>query len=356
MKLLPVAGVSSPESACCPIGCNPSDKGGKHEENLGHEFSWLQLSELQTSEPPDFRAKGFVPPPVPRRRNFNYRLRAIYLFLLLLMIAACGGGGGGGGTTATLVGRVLDVKTGGPIAPRATVQVGTQTVQTEVDGSFQLAVTAGTTGVTVDANTYGAFTFTFPAAADVTDVGDLWVGPQKVRLTGRVLNSSNSNAIAGATVSFAGRKGVTNSVGTYVLNDVAYSSANLAAFWGIVGTSKAIGFFKVDFTAQGKSAVSGTVTLDDLRMTPQGDSNPPPFPFTLWGRISPSASAPGTIVTLKLSGTPVRIFNVGSDGAYYFWVLPGSYTIEAVNGALTGSNSAILTQTNQVIQKDVSLN
>lgn len=283
-------------------------------------------------------------------------MKRIAFLLLILVVLACGGGGGGGGTAATLVGRILDVKTGGPISPKATVQVGSQSVQTEDDGSFQLAVTAGTTSVTVDANAYGAFSFSFPAATDVTDIGDLWVGPQKVRVTGRVLDSSNTNAIAGATVSFAGRRAVTNSVGTYVLNDVAYSSANLAAFWGIVGNSKATGFFKIDFTAAGKSAVSGTVTLDDLRMTPQGDSNPPPFPFTIWGRISPSANAPGTIVTLKLSGTAVRILNVGSDGAYYFWVLPGSYTIEAVNGALTGNSSATLTQPNQVIQKDVSLN
>ncbi|MEQ1822386.1 MAG: hypothetical protein ABL949_07745 [Fimbriimonadaceae bacterium] len=283
-------------------------------------------------------------------------MKRIALLLLILLIVACGGGGGGGSAPATLVGRILDVKTGGPISPKATVQVGSQSVQTADDGSFQLAVTTGTTSLTVDANTYGAFQFTFPAAADVTDVGDLWVGPQKVRVTGRVLNSSDNQAVVGGTVSFAGRRAVTNSVGTYVLNDVAYSSTNLAAFWGIVGNSKATGFFKVDFTAAGKTASAGTVTLDDLRMTPQGDSNPPPFPFTLWGRISPSINAPGTIVTLKLSGTPVRIFNVGADGAYYFWVLPGSYTIEAVKGTLTGNSSATITQTNQVVQKDVSLN
>lgn len=284
------------------------------------------------------------------------RRKILGLIVVLLVIFGCGGGGGGVGTpNATFVGRILDVKNGGPISPGATVQAGGQSAQTETDGSFQFAVPAGTSSLTVDAGAYGAFTFSVPSASGVTDVGDLWVGPQKVTVTGRVLNSTNGTGVAGATVSFAGQKALTNSVGTYRLNNVAYNTANLAAFWGIVGTATAPDFFKVDFTANGKSAVSGTVTLDDIRITPSSEEDPPPFPFTIWGQISPSANAPGTIVTLKLGGTAVRVYNVGADGTYYFWVLPGTYTIEARKGALAADGSATLTETNQVIREDLTL-
>jgi uncharacterized protein YodC (DUF2158 family) len=282
--------------------------------------------------------------------------KLLALFVLILVIFGCGGGGGGvGGTNATLVGRVLDVRNGGPISPVATVQSGGQSVQTQADGSFQLTVASGTTSVTVDAGTFGAFTFTVPAASGTTDVGDLWVGPQKVTVTGRVLDSTNGTAVEGATVTFAGRRATTNSVGTYRLENVAYSNTSQAAFWGIVGKVRAVDYFDVSFTASGKTAVSGTVTLDEIRMTPSDGTNPPPFPFTIWGTVSPTADATGTVVTLKEAGTAVRVYNVGSDGAYYFWVVPGTYTIEARKGALADDETATLTQTNEVVRRDINL-
>jgi hypothetical protein len=278
------------------------------------------------------------------------------LFAAILIIFGCGGGGGGfGGQNATLVGRVLNVQNGGPINPPASVQSSGETVQTQADGSFQLTVPQGTTTVAVDAGAFGIFTFTFGAASGVTDVGDLWVGPQKVTLTGRVIDSTDGTAVAGAIVSFAGKQGTTNSVGTYRLENVAYSSTSLAAFWGIVGKVKANGYFDISFTASGETAVGGTVTLDDLRMTPDDGSSPPPFPFTIWGVISPSADAPGTIVTLKENGNPVRVYNVGADRAYYFWVVPGTYTIEARKGALAADDTATLNQTNEVVRRDMTL-
>lgn len=282
--------------------------------------------------------------------------KLLALLVLVLVVIGCGGGGGSVPTpTATLVGRVLDVRNGGPIAPAATVQVGSRSVQTQADGSFQLAVPAGTTSVTVDAGTFGAFTFTFGAASGTTDVGDLWVGPNKVTVTGRVIDSTDGSAVVGAVVTFAGQRAVTNAVGTYRLTNVAYSTTSQAAFWGIVGKVRATDYFDISFTASGVAAVSGTVTLEDIRMTPSDGTTPPPFPFTIWGTVSPSGDASGTVVTLKEAGNAVRVYNVGSDGAYYFWVVPGTYTIEARKGALADDDSATLTQTNQVIRRDLNL-
>ena len=58
------------------------------------------------------------------------RSKVIGLIILFLVILGCGGGGGGvgGGSNATLVGRVLDVKNGGPISPVATVQAAPRPV------------------------------------------------------------------------------------------------------------------------------------------------------------------------------------------------------------------------------------
>lgn len=276
--------------------------------------------------------------------------------LLLVVIFGCGGGGGGGiGSNATIVGRVLDVRTGGPVSPAVSVQAGGQSVQTQADGSFQLAAPTGTTSISVDGGGFSTFVFNIPAASGTTDVGDLWVGPQKVTVTGRVLDSTDGSAVVGAVVRFAGHRATTNSVGTYILPNVAYSSTSLAAFWGIVGKVTATDYFDVSFTASGKSASGGTVTLDDIRITPSDGTTPPPFPFTIWGTITPSGDAQGTIVTLKEGGTAVRVYNVGADGAYYFWVVPGTYTIEARKGALAADDSATLTQTNQVIRRNLDL-
>jgi hypothetical protein len=289
------------------------------------------------------------------------RLLTVLIVALALLIVGCGGGGGGGGTTgggmATAVGRVLNVETGGPMNPAASVQIGANSVLTSLqDGSFQLPAPTGSSSLTVDPlNAWGVFTFATVALSGTTDVGDLWVGPQRVTLRGRVLNSTNLQPVAGAQVTFAGRRGTTDAQGRFALTQVAYSNQTQTAFWGIVGSVRAAGFFRTDFTASPNTAIQGTVTVNDILITPTSDTEPPPPPFNVWGRVGPSADAPGTLVTLKQNGTAVRIYNVGSDTSYYFWVEPGTYTIEFVKGNLTAQSSVTLTAPNEVIRRDVTL-
>lgn len=287
------------------------------------------------------------------------KIRLFALVVAALVILACGGGGGGGGggQTATISGRVLSVVTGGATSPRSTVTVGSTTITTQTDGSFEIVAPQGTSSLLVDTlSAWGTFTFTFPGASGTVDVGDLFVGPQKVTLKGKVISSATDLPIEGAAVSFAGRHGETGADGKFSLANVAYNSASQTVFWGIAGDVKALNFFATQFSAQPHVSVLGVVTVDDIRMTPADDINPPPTPFNIWGRVSPTASGPGSIATLKESGVPVRIYNVGSDSFYRFWVPPGSYTIEVVNGALTGSATATLTTTNEKIRRDVTLN
>lgn len=286
-------------------------------------------------------------------------LAAILSALFLLVVLGCGGGGGGGGASqSTIVGRVLNVATGGPTNPRSSVQVGANSTLTSAsDGSFSLPAPNGTTSVQVDTlGAFGVWTFAFAPSNGVTDVGDLWVGPEQVTVEGTVLNSVDNQPVPGATVSFAGRLGTTDANGHFSLPNVAYSSATQTAFWGIAGFVRKNGFDPAEFSAQPHVAVGGVVTVDDILMTPTSDPNPPGPPYNIWGRVSPPAEAPGTIATLKENGNPVRIFNVGSDGIYRFWVPPGAYSIDFVKGNLTANvPSVVLTQPNDVIRQDVTL-
>lgn len=271
-------------------------------------------------------------------------------------LVLCGCAGGGSVILATLVGRVLQVATGGPPNPQASVQVGSRSTLTSAsDGSFQLGVPQGTAQLSVDTlSTSGVWTFQFPAASGVTDVGDLWVGPERVALEGTVRSSTDNSPVVGATVAFAGRSGNTDANGQFSLQDVAYSNATQTAFWGIVGSVKANGFFKADFSAAPNVAIAGVVSVGDIIVAPLSDPNPPGTPFNIWGIITATGGAQGSVVRLKQGGVDVRVFNVAADGRYLFFIVPGTYTISATKGALTAPDvDVILSQPNEVIRRDI---
>lgn len=282
-------------------------------------------------------------------------LLALITTIALCGLPGCGGGGSGGsgGTSGgTVVGRVLNVETGGPISPAATVQVGSNTSQTSpADGSFIVAAPTGATSLLVDTPVFGVWTFTIPTVNGTVDAGDLWVGSQMVTLTGRVVSSVDNQPIELAKVTFAGRTGITNSQGIFTLTNVAYSAATQTAFWGIEGSAIATGYFNSTFSAAPAVANNGIVTVADVPLTPTSDTTPPDPPANILGRVTPSGQALGTIVTLKDHlGNAVRIFNVGSNGEYAFWAPPDNYTITYVNGPLSASDQAVnLTAPDQVV-------
>lgn len=285
------------------------------------------------------------------------RLRLIAGFVALITLWACGGGGGGSAVSnATVSGRVLSIETGSATNPLCQVKIAGQTITTEADGTFQATVANGTASLTIDTrSSWGSFVYSFPAASGTVDLGDLWVGPGKITLKGRVISSATDLPIEAADVTFAGRSVRTGADGKFSIANVAYSGSTQAVFWGIVGKVAALGFFATEFTTQPKVAINAIVQLDDVRMTPNDDIDPPPAPFNLWGRVSPAASAPGTVATLKESGVPIRTYTVGVDERFMFWVPPGTYTIECSNGALTGSTTGTITAANQVVRRDVTI-
>lgn len=295
------------------------------------------------------------------RLEIPMRLLTLFaLFAVLLLAIGCGGGSGGGnpnpGTTVRLSGRVLNVVTGGIVTPVPTVRVGTATTTaSDFDGSFDFDVPKGATTVTVETTDFGTWTFTVPALNADTELGDLWVGPNRVTVTGTVRDSSNDAPVSGVAVNFGGRRGTTNASGVFTLTEVAYANAAPEGIANIQGTATAEGYIPGVFSAE-TTASGGGVNIGDVILTPSGDENPPPGPYNIWGKVLPEAQAVGTTVTLSQGGVATRTYTVGNDGRYYFWVSAGTYTVRAVKGDLASDTVTVtLPASNQVVRKDVTL-
>lgn len=293
----------------------------------------------------------------------KYLIRALLLSVVAAALVACGGGGGGGGGgTTILTGTIVNVETGGAPNPQASVQSGGATVLSDAsDGSFSLTVPAGTTSIAVVTNSAdGTWTFTIPAtvAGASQDVGDLWVGPNKVTIAGTVTDSSNGNPIAGAKVSFGGSSALSSSSGAFSVFPVAYPNSNFAAFWGIVGTVSASNYFSNSFSASPNTSVGGVVSVGSVLMTPLSSTTPPPGPYNIWGVLTPTVDGAGATVTLKQGGTTVRITAADGTGTYHIWVAPGTYTLHFQNGShtVTPDPTVTVTTTSDVERVDAVLN
>ena len=288
-------------------------------------------------------------------------IRIFLLCLMGLVLLACGGGPPI--ASVRISGRVLDISTGGPTTNPSSVQSSTTTANTSVlDGSFLVGGKTAETQLLVSAPSllgYPVFTYTFqPLNQAQNDVGDLWVGPEQVTVTGTVQNAADNSPIANAVVRFGGQLATTNASGIFNVQHVAYSSANTSGFLGLSGRAEATNFLANEFTAGGNLAVSGVVSIGVVLLSPVDSNTPPPPPFNIWGLIAPSNLANGTIVTLKDSvGTPTRRFTVGINARYQFWVPAGQYSIDFANGTHTApTQNVTLNNNSDVIRKDATLN
>ena len=287
------------------------------------------------------------------------------LILLSGSIAGCGGGSGGtsggtatsGGGATRLTGRVLSIVTGGPLSPVPAVQAGSNRVNAGPDGAFLIASGSGSVSLLVDTAAFGVFSFPETAVSGVTtDVGDLFVGPERVSVTGTVRDAASGAGLPGALLDFGGRRAVSNADGSFTIADVAYSSASTAGFLGLVGNARKDGYVAVQFTANNNLPNGGTVSIGDVLLSANSDPSPPGLPFTVFGTVSPNALAVGAIVHLyDATGTEVRRFTVGNDAQYRFFVAPGAYTVTAESGGRTaGPFGVTLAITTDVVRRDVA--
>ncbi|HXH62056.1 MAG TPA: hypothetical protein VNI20_11945 [Fimbriimonadaceae bacterium] len=286
-------------------------------------------------------------------------LRAVLWLSLALLLLGCGGGGGGGSSvTATIVGRVLWIETNAATDPAASVNSGSNSTTTDiVDGSFVLNVAPGTNRLTVSYAQTGSsspivMTFFFSPVSGTVDVGDLYIGPETVTVHGIVHDASNDLPVSGATVALAGRTAVTDINGEFNLLDVAYSSTSPAAFGDLIGEVSKTTYVTRQFSPP-TTAVGGVVEVGTLQISPESLGTPPPLPSNLTGTIMPVGDGAGATVELLDGTTVVRTTTADSSGHYQFWIGAGIYTIQATNGAKSGSANVTVTSPN--VQKIVNV-
>jgi hypothetical protein len=290
----------------------------------------------------------------------NLLILLALLGVMLALVAGCGGGGGGGGgstgTTVSILGRIIWIENGGAPSPQATVRIGERTTLTNtVDGGFNLDVPSGAASLTVSTTIAGTpiiRTFNFPAAAASVDLGDLFIGPTEVSITGRVVDSTNGTGVAGARVSIAGRTAVAAANGTFTVTQVAYSSTSLSVFLGLQGTASGTSYF-TGFFSPPAGAVGGVVDAGSISLVPTGGDSPPPLPTNLTVTVAPSGSS--STVEVLLAGTVIRTGTADAAGKASFWLPAGTYTVRATKAAQIGTAPVTITTPSSQTSVNVTL-
>ncbi len=277
----------------------------------------------------------------------------------LLLALGCGGGGGGTAspTNVNLVGNVLWIETGEGPNPAASVRSGSASTAAAVtDGFFSLDVPVGTTSVTV---TYTPTTgspvvqsFSFPAATDDTDLGELYIGPETVKVVGRALSSADGTPLAAAKVTLAGKSAVSGADGRFSVENVAYSGAVTSIFTTLQGTVSKTGYFN-QFFSPPSAATGGVVDVGDVALSPQGNDTPPPPPGNVTVIV---ASGAGSTVQALVGTTVVRTATADGQGDVTLWLPAGTYTVKATLGGKSGSSPLTLNSNSQQATVHVTLN
>ncbi|MBS1704244.1 MAG: hypothetical protein JST40_00105 [Armatimonadetes bacterium] len=294
-------------------------------------------------------------------------MKQIWLLLsaVVLLLSGCGGGGGGtggGSTSRTITGTIIEVGTGGPPNPGATVQLDSNTTTSDTgDGTFTIEAGSGSGEILVVYTPITAspvtFRYAFAAGSDDLDLGTLYVGPEKATVTGKVVNQADASGIPNATVTLAGHETTTSISGSFSIADVAYNSSLPGTFLGLEGRVSATGFFNTLFSPPSLPA-AGAADVGNISLTADSGVTPPDNPYTIYGTITPPADADGTVVQLYQGATLVRQVRVGSSQQYGFWVDPGTYTLKfnnPTNGKSAPDQSVTLNTTSDQVRRDAAL-
>ena len=134
-------------------------------------------------------------------------------------------------------------------------------------------------------------TFTFAGVTADTDLGDLFVGPEEVTLTGTVQDSTTNQGLSGVLLKIAGRQAISASDGSFAIPGVAFSSNTQTVFFGLQGIATRTNFFESNFSPT-SSPINGT--------TAAATRNGPPPPI---GPTTPSPGSPARSTPRRSSRT-----------------------------------------------------
>ncbi len=292
-------------------------------------------------------------------RRPNKSLWAALIFALLIILGCGGGGGGVAPSNVDVFGNVVWIETGSATAPQATVRIGDVSAQTDAfDGYFSLTVPAGATSLTVtyaptSTSTPIVRTFTFPAAATDRDLGEIYIGPDEVIVTGILRDSATNSPVSGGNITIAGRAGTSAADGRFSVPNVAYSGSTLSVFLGLQGRVTATGYFTSFFNPP-SAAVGGVVDVGTVLMTSQGSGTPPPIPSNVNGTATPNAA--GATIQVLQGPSVIRTTTVDGLGQFKLWLPAGTYTVQATLGSRSGSTPLTISDVQQIVNVNVTLN
>src|SRR5579871_2367131 len=286
-------------------------------------------------------------------RMDNKRIIALLAILgLAAALAGCGGGGGGGGgggTPVTVTGTVLRAETNSPTDTPATVTfVGGPTITANADGTFTVSnVSSNITSATISATGELNRTITIKLQPNVTNnLGNIYIvdstSAYTAKVTGRVVTTVNNQPkpVGGATVTIANVTTTTATDGTFELDNLP---VGLGSATGTYGQVVATGFVNKPITDAnlGFALVAGANPIGDLLITQPSGSIPPP-PYTITGIVKVSGVVqPSTAVTLSQNGNTLGSTTTDANGAYFFWVVPGTYTITASHASVANQQENV---------------
>jgi len=252
------------------------------------------------------------------------------------------------------------VGTGLPPNPPATVQAGGRRATTDTqEGTFRLAVPPDTTQLVVQAQGIPEpFTFRLPAlqAGQTYDLGDLYIGPEKVVVRGRIVDAITQNPLENAIISLLGQLAQSDSNGRFTLNDVAYDPNGVL---DPEGTIQRTGYLQRRFVVD-QPPIQGEIELGDIPLQPETDDNPPNTPGNVQGTVQvPTESPVGT--RIDIFSPPDAQFPIESvivtraGGEFRLWLLPGNYRLvfTSVSGNRHAQRTITVTSLNATLDLGV---
>lgn len=289
--------------------------------------------------------------------------------ICLALLAGCGGGGGGGGgSTVTASGVVLRADTNQPIdTPGATVNIGGKSGTTGTNGSFVLpGVPANASSITVTAANFATLTQPLKlnvGANGVAPIGTLFLSATgyNATVTGRVVTTVKGaiTPVGGATVTIAAVTVQSATDGTFTIPNLPVGLGSDVT--APIGTIQATGYTDKPIYGGGFALAPGVNALGDQSLGAPIGSTVPSAPYTITGLVLKGQSPqPGATVALsqQTANGPVILGTVTTDstGAFFFWVVPGTYTL--VVPAPTGpgtSQPVTLNSTSQPVTQNIQV-
>ena len=303
--------------------------------------------------------------------GYSRRIAAALLLCGLAgLLSGCGGGGGGNnnnnnGGNAIITGQVLLVSTNAPPVSPAVATVssgGMSATASATDGTFTLSnVPTSTNALTVSVTQTSGVPLvrTLPIALTVNEtasLGTIYVGGTGYNavVTGRVVTQGTAGiqGVGNATVTIAGVQVRTSAdAGTLGQFTVSGLPTGLGSELGVLlGTVQATGFATYQLVTNTSNlnfptglASGANNNIGDITILQPSGSTPAP-PYTITGQITVAGVGQANqSVNLTQNGTLVGSVTSGANGSYFFWVVPGTYTVQATRSQNGQSQSASVT-------------